>query len=51
VLIPAGPGVEIPVGAAKVTIINTGTTDDVTISIPKSVSPGGKLFGRLKVVK
>jgi autotransporter-associated beta strand protein len=51
VLIPAGPGVEIPVGAAKVTIINTGTTDDVTISIPKSVSPSGKLFGRLKVVK
>lgn len=51
VLIPAGPGVEIPVGAAKVTIINTGTTDSVTIRIPKSVDPGGKLFGRLKVVK
>jgi autotransporter-associated beta strand protein len=50
VLIPAGPGVEIPVGAAKVTIINTGTTDSVTISIPKSVSPSGNLFGRLKVV-
>jgi fibronectin-binding autotransporter adhesin len=51
VIIPAGPGVEIPVGAAKVTIIDTGTTDSVTISIPKSVDPGGKLFGRLKVVK
>lgn len=50
VIIPVGPGVDLPVGEAKVTITPTNaTTDSVKISIPKS--PGGKLFGRLKVVK
>ena len=50
VIIPAGLGVSI-VGAATVTITNTGTTDSVKISIPRSLNDGGKLFGRLQVVK
>ena len=50
VLIPAGLGVS-SVGIATVTIINTGATDSVKVSIPRSASAGGKLFGRLKVVK
>ena len=50
VLIPAGPGVS-TVGIATVTIIDTGATDSVKVSIPRSTNAGGKLFGRLKVVK
>ena len=50
VLIPAGPGVS-TVGIATVTITDTGATDSVKISIPRSANAGGKLFGRLKVVK
>ena len=50
VLIPAGPGVS-TVGIATVTITNSGTTDSVKVSIPRSASVGAKLFGRLKVIK
>ena len=50
VLIPAGPGVS-NVGIASVTITNTGATDSIKVSIPRSASAGGKLFGHLKVVK
>ncbi len=50
ILIPAGPGVS-SVGIATVTISDTGSTDAVKVSIPKSAASGGKLFGRLQVVK
>ncbi len=49
--IPMGPGVNIQVGPAKVTITDMGVTDTVTISVPRSVGVGGKLFGRLRVAK
>ncbi len=50
ILIPAGPGVS-SVGIATVTITDIGTTDTVKVSIPKSAAVGGKLFGRLQVIK
>jgi len=50
ILIPAGPGVSTP-GIATVTITDTGSTDSVKVSIPKSAAAAGKLFGRLQVVK
>lgn len=50
VLIPAGPGVS-SIGIATVTLTDTGSTDSVKVSIPKSAAAGGKLFGRLQVLK
>ncbi|MEY3898010.1 MAG: hypothetical protein RLZZ214_3531, partial [Verrucomicrobiota bacterium] len=50
VLIPAGAGVT-TVGIATVTVTDAGSTDSVKVSIPKSAAAGGKLFGRLQVVK
>lgn len=50
VLIPTGPGVS-SVGIATVTIADSGTTDSVKVSIPKSAAQSGKLFGRLEVIK
>ena len=48
VLIPATRGVS-TVGAATITINDTGVTDSVKISIPRSTSTGNSLFGRLRV--
>lgn len=40
------------VGIATVTVSEGGTvTDGITVSVPKSVAVGGKLFGRIKIVK
>ena len=50
IVIPAGPGV-IPVGIATVTVTDTGTTDSVKVSIPKTAAVGGKLLSRLKVTQ
>ncbi|MEY3898138.1 MAG: hypothetical protein RLZZ214_3659 [Verrucomicrobiota bacterium] len=50
VRIPAGLGVS-SVGIATVTITDTGTTDQVKVSLPKSASVGEKLFVRLQVIK
>jgi hypothetical protein len=50
IVIPTGPGVS-AVGNATVTITDTGTTDSVKISIPKTAVTAGKLFGRLQVVR
>lgn len=47
--IPTGPGVS-SVGMATITITDTGATDTITISIPKTAATGGKLFGHLRVV-
>ncbi len=47
--IPAGPGVSTS-GIATITITDTGSSDSVKISIPRSAAPGGKLFGHLEVV-
>lgn len=47
--IPAGPGVSTS-GIATITITDTGSSDSVKISIPRSAAPGGKLFGNLEVV-
>lgn len=46
--ISAGGGV---VGDATISVTDNGTTDAVSVTVPKSVAPGGKLFGRLKVTK
>ena len=36
------------VGSATITVVENGTSPDViTVTVPKSVAPGGKLFGRL----
>ena len=50
ITIPAGPGVA-TVGIATVTITDTGATDAVKVSIPKTAASNGKLFGRLQVTK
>jgi|GEM_PF-2284726 len=40
------------VGAATVVVApGTAVTDGVTVTVPKSVAVGGKLFGRIKIVK
>lgn len=40
------------VGLATIGVVEGGTvTDAVTVTIPKSVAVGGKLFGRIKMVK
>ncbi len=40
------------VGAATVGVTEGGTvTDAITVSVPKTVAVGGKLFGRIKMVK
>lgn len=40
------------VGAATVTVVEGGTvTDAITVSVPKTVAVGGKLFGRIKIVR
>ena len=48
IVVPAGGG---SVGAATITVTDHGITDMVKISIPKSVAPGGRLFGRLSVTQ
>ena len=48
--IPAAHGVS-TVGIATVTVSDTGTTDSVRVSIPRTAGAGGRLFGRLRVVK
>jgi hypothetical protein len=36
------------VGSATITVVENGTSPDtITVTVPKSVAPGGKLFGRL----
>jgi hypothetical protein len=39
------------VGAASIAIATASNPDIVTITVPKSVSPSGKLFGRLRVTQ
>lgn len=45
----------VPIGAVSnlptVQVIQNANTDAITVTIPKSVAPGGKLFGRLKVTQ
>lgn len=49
VAIPAATG---PVGAATVTVLpGDATTDSISISVPKTEAVGGKLFGRIRIVK
>ena len=36
-------------GDATITVTQGATTDAITVSVPKTVAPGGTLFGRLKV--
>lgn len=50
IFVPPGPGVS-SVGIATVTVTDTGSTDSVKISIPKSAETSGSLFGRLQVTK
>jgi hypothetical protein len=46
------PAVTGPVGAATVTVIpGDAITDSISISVPKTEAVGGKLFGRIKIVK
>lgn len=46
------PAVTGPVGAATVTVTpGDATTDSISISVPKTEAVGGKLFGRIKIVK
>ena len=47
--IPAGHGVSTS-GIATITITDTGSSDSVKVSIPRSAVPGGKLFGHLEVL-
>lgn len=46
VAIPVAAGVS-SVGAATVTVTDGGTTDEVSVSVPKGLET--KMFGRLKV--
>jgi len=48
--IPAGPGTS-TVGVATITVTDTGATDSVKVSVPKTSAVGGKLFGRLNVTQ
>jgi hypothetical protein len=49
VAIPTETG---PVGAATVTVTpGDAVTDAISVSVPKSEAVGGKLFGRIKIVK
>jgi len=50
VTIPA-TGTGVAVGSATITVTSNGTTDSVAVTIPKSVTGTGKLFGRLKVTQ
>ncbi len=45
-LLPAASGT---VGAATITVIDAGSTQSVTISIPKTANANGRIFGRLRV--
>ena len=41
-----------PVGIASINVDDVNTTiDAITVTIPKTVAAGGKLFGRIKIVK
>ena len=41
-----------PVGAATVVITEgDAVTDVVSVTLPKTVAPSGRLFGRIKIVK
>jgi hypothetical protein len=48
IVVPAASGT---VGAASFTVTDGTPADTVKVSIPKSLAPGGKLFGRLQVTK
>ncbi len=49
VAIPAATGL---VGAATVTVIpSDAITDAISVSVPKTEAVGGRLFGRIKIVK
>ena len=49
IIVPPG---SLSVGAATITVTNNGTTDSVSISIPKTEgATSGKLFGRLQVTQ
>lgn len=37
------------VGDATISVTQGGSTDAISVSVPKAVAPGGALFGRLKV--
>jgi hypothetical protein len=50
VAIPA-TGTGVAVGSATITVTSNGTTDSVAVTVPKSVTGTGKLFGRLKVTQ
>ena len=47
--VPAGPGVSTS-GIATITITDTGSSDSVKISIPRSAAPGGRIFGHLEII-
>ena len=39
------------VGNATINITQNASTDAITVSVPKTVAPGGTLFGRLKIIQ